>query len=250
MHALTQITRRLSSDTYRIHTRAVAVVALSALLTAAWYWALPAPWLSWQSLLDHLQHLGDRRLAPLWIAAIYIVGGLVVLPLSLLIIATAAAYGVARGMTYALFGAVSSAVVTFAIGRVVGEPAVRRLLGPRFETVRRQLGSCTVMSLTAVRLLPVAPFTVVNLLAGTGGVRFVPFVVGTLFGVAPGIAALGLMASGVVSQSAGAIASIGFGLAILAVLAIARRRFVPGDASSRSVSDSNAVPALPESDPE
>jgi uncharacterized membrane protein YdjX (TVP38/TMEM64 family) len=42
--------------------------------------------------------------------------------------------------------------------------------------------------MTVLRLLPVAPFTVVNLVAGASEIRTRDYLLGTLFGMAPGVA--------------------------------------------------------------
>ena len=41
-----------------------------------------------------------------------------------------------------------------------------------------------------VRLIPVAPFTVVNLVAGASHIRFRDFLLGTIFGMVPGTIAI------------------------------------------------------------
>jgi uncharacterized membrane protein YdjX (TVP38/TMEM64 family) len=47
--------------------------------------------------------------------------------------------------------------------------------------------------MSAVRLVPVAPFTVVNVAAGAFRVRFLDFALGTLIGMAPGIFAIAIL---------------------------------------------------------
>jgi uncharacterized membrane protein YdjX (TVP38/TMEM64 family) len=42
-------------------------------------------------------------------------------------------------------------------------------------------------SLAGLRLIPIAPFTIVNLVAGASGVRLRQFLAGTLIGMGPGI---------------------------------------------------------------
>jgi uncharacterized membrane protein YdjX (TVP38/TMEM64 family) len=44
--------------------------------------------------------------------------------------------------------------------------------------------------MTAVRLFPVAPFTVVNMVAGTSHIRLRDFTFGTLLGMVPGVLAI------------------------------------------------------------
>ena len=40
--------------------------------------------------------------------------------------------------------------------------------------------------MVAIRMLPVAPFTVVNIFVGALGVRFIDFIIGTFVGLLPG----------------------------------------------------------------
>ena len=201
---------------------AIVVAACSLALIAAWWWTPLPLWLNWGGLIHRLQEVGDRPLAPLWVVGIYVVAGFLVVPLTALIIATMAAYGALLGTAYAMLGALASAVATFAIGRVLGEASVRRLFGARFEPLRSRLATCSLLTMTAIRMLPLAPFSVVNLLAGTVGIRFVPYMVGTLLGLAPGCVAFGLVSNGLAGGTAVAGISAALGVAILVVLAIAR----------------------------
>jgi phospholipase D1/2 len=67
-----------------------------------------------------------------------------------------------------------------------------------------------VLAIAAIRLLPIAPFTVVNLVAGASDIRIGPFVAGTILGMAPGwimMSALGHQIMRIISgPSAGDIA--------------------------------------------
>ena len=47
--------------------------------------------------------------------------------------------------------------------------------------------------MVVVRIVPVAPFTVINLIAGASHIRFRDFVLGTLFGMTPGILGVTLL---------------------------------------------------------
>jgi len=59
---------------------------------------------------------------------------------------------------------------------------------PRAVTVRmKALGrSSDPWSLAGLRLIPIAPFTVINLLAGASRVKLRDFLLGTLIGMGPG----------------------------------------------------------------
>ena len=50
------------------------------------------------------------------------------------------------------------------------------------------------MGVATMRLLPVAPFTIVNLVSGAFQVRFRDYIIGTLLGMAPGIVVINLFA--------------------------------------------------------
>jgi phospholipase D1/2 len=66
------------------------------------------------------------------------------------------------------------------------------------------------VTIAAIRLVPIAPFTVVNIVAGASDIRLGPFIAGTILGMAPGwllMSALGYQLAHIVSApTAGDIA--------------------------------------------
>jgi uncharacterized membrane protein YdjX (TVP38/TMEM64 family) len=124
------------------------------------------------------------------VLAIYLVASLLLIPVNLLIAATAAAFGVWLGFGYALAGALLAASMGFALGRAIGRRPVRRFAGRRVNAVRRRLTRHGLWAMTLLRLLPIAPFTIVNLVAGTAAIRFRDFLLGSLLGMLPGTALL------------------------------------------------------------
>jgi phosphatidylserine/phosphatidylglycerophosphate/cardiolipin synthase-like enzyme/uncharacterized membrane protein YdjX (TVP38/TMEM64 family) len=120
------------------------------------------------------------------VLAIYLVASLFLVPVNLLIAATAAAFGPLLGLAYALAGALAAASMGFGLGRLLGRHPVRRLAGRRVNAVRRRLTRHGLWAMTLLRLLPIAPFTIVNLVAGTAAIRFREFFLGSVFGMLPG----------------------------------------------------------------
>jgi uncharacterized membrane protein YdjX (TVP38/TMEM64 family) len=116
-----------------------------------------------QWLLDMAEIPG----APLIVLATFILGGLVVFPVMLLIAATAAAFGPWLGFALAGIGAIASAMVTYGIGAAIGREAVETVMGPRLHRVRRSIAERGVLAVAAIRLVPIAPFTLVNLVRPT-----------------------------------------------------------------------------------
>ena len=66
--------------------------------------------------------------------------------------------------------------------------------------------------------MPVAPFTVINLVAGASHIRFRDFALGTLLGMAPGVLALTVFSDQVVAAIASPEMIRFFSLLVLAVV--------------------------------
>jgi phosphatidylserine/phosphatidylglycerophosphate/cardiolipin synthase-like enzyme/uncharacterized membrane protein YdjX (TVP38/TMEM64 family) len=164
-----------------------ALVCAIAVLAAAWRWTPLREWLDLNALIGYADRLDDLPLSPLFVVGGYVVAGLMVVPLMLLIAATGIVFGPVQGAVYALCGALLSALVTYAIGRKLGRSTVRRLAGPRLNTVSRKLARRGLLAVVLVRLVPVAPYTVVNLVAGASHIRLGDFLLGTLIGLLPGV---------------------------------------------------------------
>ncbi|HSI73390.1 MAG TPA: VTT domain-containing protein, partial [Fimbriimonas sp.] len=123
-----------------------------------------------------------------WIAVVslYVLGGFLLVPITLLIVGTAATFGIVWGPVYAAIGTLASAILSYGLGAWLGRASVRRLLGGRLLKVRNAIARRGAISIAAIRMVPVAPFTVVNLAAGATNIGFVPYVAGTVLGMAPG----------------------------------------------------------------
>jgi phospholipase D1/2 len=132
------------------------------------------------------RHAGDPLGAVIVVLA-FILGSLILVPVTLLIAATAATMGPLAGFVCALLGSAAAAGTTFLIGRALGRERVRQLAGRRVAALNRQIGRHGVVAVALLRLVPLAPFTVVNVVAGVSEVRLVDFVVGSAIGLAPGI---------------------------------------------------------------
>jgi uncharacterized membrane protein YdjX (TVP38/TMEM64 family) len=166
----------------------LAVVALLILgLVALWRWTPLSELTDPDTLKDMLESLGGGIWLPLVILAAYLLGGLVVFPITVLIAVTGLIFPPLTAFGYALAFSMASAVMTFTIGRRAGAQPLRNLLGARVNRVSRALAKRGLLSVAALRMLPVAPFTFINLAAGASHVKFVDFLGGTLIGMAPGI---------------------------------------------------------------
>jgi phospholipase D1/2 len=176
--------------------KAAAVAVLLAGLAGGWRFTPLADWLSAERVAGAITSIRTAPLAPLGVALFYTAASLLFVPVTLLIVATTIVFEPLEGLTYALIGVLSASAVTFALGRLLGRHRVRTAAGRRLNKVSRRMARRGILTVAAVRLVPIAPFTLVNLVAGASHVGLRDFLLGTLLGVAPGILGIvGLEAS-------------------------------------------------------
>ena len=79
-----------------------------------------------------------------------------------------------------------SAILIYFLGRKLGRATVRRFAGKRINELSRRIAKRGLIAVIVVRMLPIAPFTIINLIAGASHISFRDFVLGTIIGMAPG----------------------------------------------------------------
>ncbi|HZD25089.1 MAG TPA: VTT domain-containing protein, partial [Alphaproteobacteria bacterium] len=132
-------------------------------------------------------------MAPALVAGLYLFSSLVVFPITVVIAATGLVFGAWPGLGYAFGGSLLGAVATYGIGLLLGKHLFRHFKGTTVERLSQRVGRRGVLAVTTLRLLPLAPFALVNIAAGASHVRFRDFVFGTLLGMAPGISVVTLL---------------------------------------------------------
>jgi uncharacterized membrane protein YdjX (TVP38/TMEM64 family) len=191
-------------------------------MVVLWRWTPLSELTDPDTLKEMLQSIGDGFWLPVVVLATYVIGGLVIFPVTVLIAVTGLVFTPLPAFGYALAGSLLSATLMYAIGRKAGAQPLRNLLGTRVNRVSRALARRGVLSVAAVRMLPIAPFSFVNLAAGATQVRFADYLAGTLLGMAPGILVITLLGNqlGRVLSDPEPMELALFGLFIVAWLAI------------------------------
>jgi uncharacterized membrane protein YdjX (TVP38/TMEM64 family) len=179
----------LPSARRRIGQWIALLLALSG-LAAAWRWTPLNQWLNIGTLYHAVQHIKETPAIPLFILAGYIIGSIIAIPITLLVITTVLTFGPWPGFAYAFGGSMLGALISFGLGRILGRNMVRQLAGSRLNALSQRLARRGILAVIAVRLIPVAPFTVINMVAGASHIRFRDFLFGTGIGMAPGIIAI------------------------------------------------------------
>jgi phosphatidylserine/phosphatidylglycerophosphate/cardiolipin synthase-like enzyme/uncharacterized membrane protein YdjX (TVP38/TMEM64 family) len=224
-------------EKHQPHTarRAVlGVLTLAALLglAAAWRWTPLGDWLKIDSLIAQAHALNAHPATPLLVIAGIALAGSLAVPLTLLVVATVLAFGSLAGFFYSLAGAELSALLTYALGQGAGRDLVRRYAGERLNSVSRKLSTRGLLTIITLRIVPVAPFTVINLVAGASHIRLKDFALGTLVGLLPGVFAIALFADGLVESirdpDSGSFAWLTGVVVVIALAAFGLRRWLRG----------------------
>jgi phospholipase D1/2 len=181
---------RAATATFRGSMKIIVLILAICLLGGSWRFPPLDGYTDSEMLLRALQSFQGSPNAPFIAIAAFVLGGFILFPVTVLIAVTAAALGPLLGFSSAAIGVLTSASVVYAIGRACGLEPIKSLLGPRLSRIQQHIVGNGVMAVALVRMLPVAPFSLVNIAAGAMGIRFVDFIIGTFLGMAPGLLAL------------------------------------------------------------
>jgi phosphatidylserine/phosphatidylglycerophosphate/cardiolipin synthase-like enzyme/uncharacterized membrane protein YdjX (TVP38/TMEM64 family) len=162
-------------------------------------WILPAIALMaaaplvWGSLpIQGSVHAIEEAPPALWIgAAVFLVAGLLLVPLELLAIAAGVFFGAARGAVVALAGSMAAAAIGYAVGRAIGATGLTRWVSRKSYRSVQQMGARGITGIIMLHVSAVASAGAIHLLCGAGRVAFGTFITGTAIGLLPVIAALG-----------------------------------------------------------
>ena len=176
----------------------VALLILLASLGLLWQWLAMQDMLSPEHLLGLLEYTlawRDSPLAILVVIAVYVGASLIMFPLSILVAVTGLMFGPWWGFGYALIASLVTSAVTFWLGRRLGREALLRHGGKRLNGIARLLAGRGIRTMTLINLLPLAPFTLTNMMAGAFHLRFRDFMLGSLIGIVPGLVGIALLGS-------------------------------------------------------
>ncbi len=189
----TKRTIEVSDRALRLSRPKILLLFLLVLtLPLLWRWTPLEEWINLHTILEWQRSLRDDPAAIFYVIAVYLVGSLVFFPITILTLATVFAFGPLWGNVYALFGWLLSASEGYFLGRLIGERALHALAGERMGRLIDRANHHGFLSVLALRVVPVAPFTLVNMFIGASGIRFRDFFLASLVGRVPGILTLAL----------------------------------------------------------
>lgn len=173
-------------------SRRVALIAAAVLLAVilivagAWRWTPLHDYAEPREIARWLFSLRHSPWAIPVILGLYVGASAVLFPNTLLNVAVILAMGTGLGLVYALGGSLIATAVFYGLGARYGQERLQSLNIRSLDRLSRMLRKGGVPGIAGLRLLPLAPFSVVNLAAGALRVRFWVFMTGTFIGLLPG----------------------------------------------------------------
>lgn len=192
---------RAGSNEKSIRQRAWLLLSLIIGLIAmaiAWRWTALSDYLDVKNSVAMLRSSGFIQ-TPIVAVTLVFMASIAAVPLSVIIIIAAVAYGPMLGPLYVVIGAEIGAAISFALGKYLGHAALQRFAGEKVSVLSHQLGKNGMISVFIIRLIPAAPFAIVNMVAGASHIRMRDFLVGTVLGMIPGIVMITLFVDQIVA---------------------------------------------------
>lgn len=178
-------------------TGAVLLILVVGGVVLAWQLCPCLSSLSAEDLAGWAEPVEHSVAAPFVLVAVYtVVLGLGV-PATVLVLATVLGFGPIMGCIYAWLGLLASALASYGLGRWLGRGPMERLVGRRLRHLTDRFAGGSVLAVALLRIVPVAPFALVNMVAGASGIRAGPYALGTMIGHIPGVVAMALVGHGI-----------------------------------------------------
>jgi phospholipase D1/2 len=169
--------------------RIALVVLICAALAAAWRYTPLAELITAERIVGWARAVRGISWAPLAVIAIYTPAAFVLFPRPVLTLLTVIAFGPWLGFVYGMAGILVAALATYYTGRVMRRETVKRIAGERLDDMTRRLRSHGLAAVTAIRLVPAAPFAVEGIIAGAVRIKLWHYTLGTFLGMLPGVLA-------------------------------------------------------------
>jgi uncharacterized membrane protein YdjX (TVP38/TMEM64 family) len=177
----------------RALTRLLALFLLAGLALAFWQLTPLVDWADPTELGRLLDRVRASPYAGLFVVGGYLLGSFLIFPVTALIAATGVAFGSWEGLIWASIGTLLAAIVNYQFARMLPRRLSDRWFGPWTRKMGTRFQRDGIIAIMIARNIPIAPFTLVNVVAGAANIRFRDYVIGTVLGMGPTILALTIL---------------------------------------------------------
>ena len=218
---------RKSQGRRRLLLFAAIVVTLLA-LAAAWRWTALQELLSPERIEHYFTSISSLEGRAVVAIGGFIIASLLMVPLTLLAVVGGVVFGGWQAFAYVLAGAMGSSAIGFFSGRFLGRGLLERLSGSRIEQLSKRLSKRGTFAVAILRLVPVAPFAIFNLVAGSSHLGARQFLAGSLIGLTPGLGAITLFSNSLwealtAPSLVNVAIAVAFGVVLILVAWLAKR---------------------------
>ena len=159
-------------------------------------------------------------------AGIYVVGTVLLVPVSVLTIVAGLVFGLARGFPLVVASATVGASLAFLVARYLVHQRVESFIAerPKFKAVNEAVSEGGWKIVALLRLSPVLPFNLQNYFYGVTDLKFWPCVAATFVGIMPGTLLyvyLGAAGKAAAGDGGGALKWTFFAAGLVATVAVA-----------------------------
>jgi uncharacterized membrane protein YdjX (TVP38/TMEM64 family) len=197
------------------------VVVLLLGLAAAWRWTPLGDLLSPEQIGRYLQSIASVEARALVAIGGFILASLLMVPVTLLAVIGGVVFEGWQAFLYVLAGAMGASAIGFFGGKLLGHGAIERLSGSRVEHLSKRLAQRGTVAVAILRLVPIAPFAVFNLVAGSSHLGARQFLLGTLLGMAPTLGGITLFSNSLwEALTAPSLANVAIALGIGGLLVV------------------------------
>ncbi|MAM86072.1 MAG: phospholipase [unclassified Hahellaceae] len=221
---------QLSNPSKKVLIFGAAILIIALLVAGGYYASQHVSWLNADAVQGFLESTRGTYWALPAVCGIYVLAGILFFPVTVLSVAVAAVFGPLWGPIYGMAGALCSAALLFGVGQAMGGDSLSRIGGSKVKRVDQKFKESGIIGVAAIRVIPIAPFSLVNLVAGFSSIRFYQFMMGTFLGMAPLMVAKGFVGDSltqiVINPSAQNIGYLTGGIVFWIVLIFASQKLV------------------------
>lgn len=171
--------------------RIVIFFAVVGGLALSWRLTPLGEWLD-SHLLASLESIRNAPWAIPATVGLFVLGALVMVPQTALVFAIGVIFPGPEGFVIAYAASVTASAITYFVGREIGRGTLEALSGGRIERLSRYLGHRGIRTVIVLNMVPVAPYTLINMVAGASHISFRDFILGTVVGIWPFVLAVTL----------------------------------------------------------
>jgi len=142
--------------------------------------------ISVETLRQNIKNFGIW--SPIIFIAIYTLGTIFI-PSTPFMATAGILFGFKYGLLYTVIGGFLSSVIVFSLARLFGKQWVDNILENKYLKMvgnyNKRLESGGLLDLMVLRMAPIMPFNILNIIMGVSRIKMETYILGTLLGLAP-----------------------------------------------------------------